>query len=264
MKNLFSIGEVSKIKGITIKALRYYQKVGILSPKYIDESTGYRYYSIEQFVYIDIIKACRELGTSIKELQDIFKKCDMENLIEFLDKKRSEAEENIIKMKEIIKNIDTLKDGVEHSKDILLKEDIEIKNFKERYIVIAPCSESGDLKELLYFSNLNKIIKDNNIDITMEQGIIYDVLKEDQVKPKYVFRVIKDTKNIKENDFIKKLPRGDYLTLSYKKENESERVKKIGEYAKDNNLEIKSFMEFDLFDDLFNIDSYSCQIQILL
>ncbi|EPZ57246.1 merR regulatory family protein [[Clostridium] sordellii ATCC 9714] len=30
MKNLFSIGEVSKIKGVTIKALRYYHKMGIL------------------------------------------------------------------------------------------------------------------------------------------------------------------------------------------------------------------------------------------
>lgn len=50
MKNLYSIGEVSKIKGITIKALRYYHKMGILEPSYIDESSGYRYYSIEQFV----------------------------------------------------------------------------------------------------------------------------------------------------------------------------------------------------------------------
>ena len=56
MKEYYSIGEVSKIKDITIKALRYYHKVGILIPKYIDEETGYRYYSIDQFVHIDIIK----------------------------------------------------------------------------------------------------------------------------------------------------------------------------------------------------------------
>ncbi|MDU1455439.1 MAG: MerR family DNA-binding transcriptional regulator [Paraclostridium sordellii] len=44
MKNLFSIGEVSKIKGVTIKALRYYHKMGILIPLHIDNTTGYRYY----------------------------------------------------------------------------------------------------------------------------------------------------------------------------------------------------------------------------
>lgn len=43
MRNLFSIGEVSKIKEVTIKDLRYYHKVGILILKYIDEATGYRY-----------------------------------------------------------------------------------------------------------------------------------------------------------------------------------------------------------------------------
>lgn len=58
-KNLFSIGEVSKIKDITIKTLRYYHKIGILTPKVIDENTGYRYYSIDQFIYIDIIKGFR-------------------------------------------------------------------------------------------------------------------------------------------------------------------------------------------------------------
>ena len=45
IKNLFSIGEVSKIK-----ALRYYHKMGILIPRYIDNTTGYRYYSINQFI----------------------------------------------------------------------------------------------------------------------------------------------------------------------------------------------------------------------
>lgn len=69
MKNLYSIGEVSKIKKITVKALRYYHKVGILIPKYIDDNTGYRYYSIDQFIYIDVIKGCRALGTSIAKLR---------------------------------------------------------------------------------------------------------------------------------------------------------------------------------------------------
>ncbi|WP_286184149.1 hypothetical protein [Clostridium sp. CCUG 7971] len=35
--------------------MRYYHKVGILIPKYIDENSGYRYYTIDQFISIDII-----------------------------------------------------------------------------------------------------------------------------------------------------------------------------------------------------------------
>ncbi|MCU9807139.1 MerR family transcriptional regulator [Paraclostridium sp. AKS46] len=85
MKNLYSIGEVSKIKKVTVKALRYYHKVGILIPKYIDDNTGYRYYSIDQFIHIDVIKGCRALGTSIAELQEIFKDCETEKLLKFLN-----------------------------------------------------------------------------------------------------------------------------------------------------------------------------------
>ena len=264
MKNLFSIGEVSKIKNITVKALRYYHKMGILEPKFIDESTGYRYYSIEQFIYIDIIKGCRELGTSIAELQEIFKDCDMDKLLKFSKEKRKEAEENILKMKEIIKHIDLLNESVENSRNALNKDDIEIKYFDKRYIVVSECKESGSLKELLYYSNLNRIIETYNIDVNMDKGIIYNIKPQGIIEPSYVFSGIIDNSNIHCNDYIKVLPEGNYLILSYNKGNEDERVNKIVEYANTHNLKINSFIEFELFDDLFNTNSYSCQLQVLI
>ena len=187
MKNLFSIGEVAKIKEVTIKALRYYHKMGILIPRYIDKTTGYRYYSIDQFIHIDIIKCCRSLGTSIMELQEIFKECDTNKLVEFLQLKRYEAEENINKMKEVIKNIDTLNMSVEDSRDILNNDEISIKFFEQRYIIVAPCKEVGSLKELLYYSNLEKIIQDKKVEISMERGIIYSINSEGNIEPRYVF-----------------------------------------------------------------------------
>lgn len=35
LENLFSIGEVANMKGVTIKALRYYHQTGILIPVYL-------------------------------------------------------------------------------------------------------------------------------------------------------------------------------------------------------------------------------------
>lgn len=264
MKNLFSIGEISKIKDITIKTLRYYHKVGILVPRYIDDETGYRYYSIDQFVYIDIIKGCRALGTSIVELQDIFKTCDTDELLKFLEVRKSEAEENITKMKEIIKNIDTLKMNVEYSKSILSNTDIYIKSFEQRYIIVAPCKESGSLKELVYYSNLDKVINDKRDKMAMEKGIIYDVTLDWNLEPKYVFNTFKDDVDIKVEDNVKILPKGRYLTLVYSKENEEERIDKIINYVKENNLKINNFIEIELFNDIFNTESYSCQIQMLI
>lgn len=264
MKNLFSIGEVSKIKEVTIKALRYYHKVGILIPRYIDEETGYRYYSIDQFIYIDIIKGCRELGTSIAELQEIFKECDTDKLLEFLKLKRYQAEENIKRMNEIIKNIDVLNTGVEYSKDIFKNDEITTQFFDERYVIIAPCKEVGSLKELLYYSDLDKIIKSKKLEISLDRGIIYNVDSDGNVDPAYVFSGFKNDSYVDIEDNIKVLPKGKYLTLVYSKENENERRQKLFNYIKENNLKIKWFIEVELFNDFFNIESYNCQIQVFI
>lgn len=264
MKHLFSIGEVSKIKEITIKALRYYHKMGILIPSYIDESTGYRYYSIDQFIYIDILKACRALDTSIVELQEIFKERDTDILLSFLQVKRNEAEQKIDKMKEIIRNIDALNDEVENARNILNNDEVSIKYFDERYVIIAPCKEVGGLKELLYYSHLDKIIEDKNIETRLERGIIYSLNTKDRLEPVYVFNSVNGNGSIENEDNMKVLSKGKYLILSYSKENVEERRDKIISYVKEHNLTVTSFIEVELFNNFFDTESYSCQIQMLI
>ncbi|WP_354093019.1 MerR family DNA-binding transcriptional regulator [Clostridium gasigenes] len=264
IKNLFSIGEVSKIKGITIKALRYYHKAGILIPRYIDDTTGYRYYSIDQFIYIDVIKGCRVIGVSIAELQEIFKKCNTDELLEFLKIKKYEAQENINKMKEVIKSIDDFNTSIEQSREVLNNNEINIEVLEERYIIVAPCKEVGSLKELLYYSDLDKVITDKKLEMTMERGIIYNLNIHGDVEPIYVFNGIKQNYNIEINDNIKILPKGKYLTLAYSKDNEKEYINKIVNYIKVNNINVKRYIEVELFNDFFNTEYYSCQIQMLI
>ena len=55
MKKLLSIGEVSRINDVPVKTLRYYDEIDLLKPYYINEETGYPYYSYEQFYVIDAI-----------------------------------------------------------------------------------------------------------------------------------------------------------------------------------------------------------------
>ncbi|HWQ80209.1 MAG TPA: MerR family DNA-binding transcriptional regulator, partial [Anaerovoracaceae bacterium] len=71
-KELFSIGEVAKIKGLTIKALRYYDKIGLLKPFYVNPETKYRYYHIDQLLRIEFISLFRKAGIDVCELSGIF------------------------------------------------------------------------------------------------------------------------------------------------------------------------------------------------
>lgn len=70
MKKYLTIGEVSKIKRVSPKSLRYYEKLGILLPAYINKETGYRYYTVEQLLIIDLIHICIELGIPLKNFKN--------------------------------------------------------------------------------------------------------------------------------------------------------------------------------------------------
>ncbi len=66
--DLFSIGEVSKITGMHIKSLRYYDKIGVFTPSYTDRSTGYRYYSFDQLQNILAVRTCLDSGIALNNL----------------------------------------------------------------------------------------------------------------------------------------------------------------------------------------------------
>jgi len=68
---MYQIGEFSKINRITVKTLRYYDRVGLLKPAFVNDSNGYRYYTSEQLPVIHKIIALRQMGFSINEILDI-------------------------------------------------------------------------------------------------------------------------------------------------------------------------------------------------
>lgn len=93
---------------------------------------------------------------------------------------------------------------------------------------------------------------------------LYNFNSEGNVEAKYVFSGFQANLTIEEEQNVKILPKGMYLTLAYSKENEEERRRKIVKYVKENQLEITSFIEVELFNDFFNTNSYSCQIQMFI
>ncbi len=80
----------------------------------------------------------------------------------------------------------------------------------------------------------------------------------------YVFSRLQGNATLEAEQNIKILPKGKYLTIAYSRENEDERRNKIIKYVKEHNLKVKSFMEVELYNDFFNTESYSCQIQICI
>lgn len=72
-KKLYSIGKVEEICKITKKALRYYDKMGILSPNKVADESGYRYYSKENLLSIPVIKYYKQSGFKLEEMRVFLK-----------------------------------------------------------------------------------------------------------------------------------------------------------------------------------------------
>ena len=66
---MLKIGEFSKSTGMTIKALRHYENLGLIRPYWIDKYTGYRYYEESQVLLVRRIAYLKTLGFSLREVQ---------------------------------------------------------------------------------------------------------------------------------------------------------------------------------------------------
>src|SRR5260370_37426600 len=65
---VFKIGEFSRLSLVSVKALRYYDELGLLKPARIDESTGYRYYSASQLTRLNRILAMKDMAVSLEQI----------------------------------------------------------------------------------------------------------------------------------------------------------------------------------------------------
>lgn len=89
---MFRIGEFSKMGMTTVKTLRYYDEVGLLTPKVVDDFTGYRFYDTGQLFQLHRIQALRQVGLSIDEIKRIVSGDDAAHI---LIRRAAELEEDI-------------------------------------------------------------------------------------------------------------------------------------------------------------------------
>lgn len=66
---MFTIGQFSKICQVSTKALRHYEKIGLLAPARVEEGNQYRYYTGEQIPELKKILFLKELGLPLKTIK---------------------------------------------------------------------------------------------------------------------------------------------------------------------------------------------------
>jgi DNA-binding transcriptional MerR regulator/DNA gyrase inhibitor GyrI len=103
---MYTIGEFSRISGLSIKALRLYHENGILEPGRIDGTTGYRSYDHQNVERARIILYLRSMDFGLSDIADMLEDAaDDEEVAPFLEKKRGEILGKIERQKDILKTL---------------------------------------------------------------------------------------------------------------------------------------------------------------
>jgi|GEM_PF-708807 len=217
----YSIGQIHKITGLPIQTLRYYDKIGLFKPDYVNEENKYRYYTEHQFWKIEVINICKQMGVPIKRIaevinytsnDDIMTSANSEDIMNILIEQKKEAEAMIKKYLMIIRNVEQYE--IDYKKFVLDLENMhEIKEviLEERSIIDGKDDETS--------RNIYKNMKEVSVHPRrFERGFGYIVntgkFREGilQYDSEYLILFMKNYINISGGKIIK-IPKGRYVSM---------------------------------------------------
>ncbi|HJQ13925.1 MAG TPA: MerR family transcriptional regulator [Anaerolineales bacterium] len=127
---MFKIGEFSRLSRVSVRMLRHYDQLGLLTPSETDPFTGYRYYSAEQLPRLNRILALRDLGFSLEQVSGMLEEdLSTDQLLGMLKLKRAEVEEQMKaeqqKLQRLEVRIRQMREAPGHGKYDVILRDIE-------------------------------------------------------------------------------------------------------------------------------------------
>lgn len=129
-----STGEISKHYQISLKTLRYYDEIGLLSPKNRNDKNGYRYYSSDEIAKLMAIKYYQESGIPLKKIKDFFCIKSPAGIITLFEDSIAEKEKEIFDKQVAKNNLIAWKNLVIEGESWRNQKDISFEIKKQRKI----------------------------------------------------------------------------------------------------------------------------------
>ncbi|MBI5950685.1 MAG: MerR family transcriptional regulator [Chloroflexi bacterium] len=151
---MIRIGDFSKLSRVSVKALRYYDEMGLLKPVSVDRFTGYRLYEYSQLSTLNRILALKELGFSLEEIGHLLDDgLSVEQMRGMLKLRETEARQRVREETERLERIESRLRQIEQENN-MSKYDVVIKNVgavkvaSVRDVVPTPPEQGGLWDEL--------------------------------------------------------------------------------------------------------------------
>jgi len=241
MNSKLSIGEMAKLHNISVKALRYYDEIGLFKPIEIDKNTGYRQYSVVQFEKLNTINYLKYLGVPLLEIKKHLETNDINYFINILKREKEIADEKIAKLTEISKKIEKRITDVEDARQIIDIGMVKVEKIKKRRIISLKDKISTVDEIELSIRNLDN--QYNMTDSIMIGHVGFTISKSNILKEVYneyasVYILVDDDLNNHQEEYIRS---GTFATLYYRGDDHKESpkwYKVIKDYVQKNNYEI--------------------------
>jgi DNA-binding transcriptional MerR regulator len=124
---VFSIGQFSRITGLTIKTIRLYHEKGLLAPEWIDEKTGYRYFDNRNVEQARAVAYLRELAFPLAEIKEILDHFEEEaDILTFLTRHRQGIRSRMEQLGKIASSLDKIIQREQEAKTMLEEGDFAV------------------------------------------------------------------------------------------------------------------------------------------
>lgn len=180
---LLSIGKMAKMNRISVATLRLYEEKGLLTPRYTNPETGYRYYDISQNSRLDMIAYMKELGMSLSEIANVLQKEDIALIEDILAQKNEQIHRQMRELKTRHDAVERAITSIERYRKSPKTGTLALEYIDRRYTWGIPCSSNfyeGDIRSYeAEISGLRLALEKDNFSQIHSYNIGTSVSKED-------------------------------------------------------------------------------------
>ena len=160
MKNGYTIGEFSKVTGLSVKALRFYHERGILIPSYVDESSGYRLYDESKIDRARVVMRLREMEFSIEDIAEIFRECEDEaDVLDYLERQRKVLQKRIGRERDVVRSLKQIAEREKLARVLLKRSRFSIEEKSISQMLVAGIRMKGKYSDCgIGFARLGRAV----------------------------------------------------------------------------------------------------------
>jgi len=228
MEKFFSVGEAAKAVHTTSETLRHYDRIGLVRPSKKDEWTNYRYYTEQDIVRLNTVRALQLMDLPLQEIKRVLEYDSLEEIVAFLVRAEKKTDEKIAALQYSKSKIQLAR--ADYERKLQERKNLNgacLKDFPERVILLSNTLEAPRLDNL--WNYLGHFY--NQVTPALKEQFCFEDLAGIYTE-NGISRLYAVCTRYAEVDGLKVLPQGKYLCASCSEEKREQMMNELMRMAR--------------------------------